>query len=185
MANHVVRTIVTAIHDKILIPWLAIAVKDERSKTTFLNIIRPRAFYYSTRDKNGQEFDLATPEDFRRMQLGFLSIFFFPGFSFFFFPLLEHPYRRGSNRQNYVVAPTKRDISFLAFDGCSSVLCKDRTILFHVLEYTFLSSPSALFFSSLSLFFRDLSFSFGAINFTRVTYLPTPPCVTRPYIPIS
>lgn len=161
MANRVVRTIVTAIHDKILIPRLAaaVAVENERSKTASLNIIRPRAFYYSTRDGSGQEFDLATPEDFRRIQLGSLSVFFRPRFSFLsFFFFSRHPHRCGSNRQNYVVAPTKRDISFLAFDGCSSVLCKDRTILFHVLEYTLLSSPPALFFFSRAPFFRDLSF---------------------------
>lgn len=165
MANRLVRTIVTAIHGKILILRLAaavaVAVENERSKTASLNIIRPRAFYYSTRDGSGQEFDFATPEDFRRIQLGSLSVFFVPDpsfFPFFFFFLFEtFPYRRGSNRQNYVVAPTKRDISFLAFDGCSSVLCKDRTILFHILEYALLPSPPALFFFSRSSF-RDLSF---------------------------
>lgn len=72
-ANRVVRTIVTAIRDKILIPRLtaaaAVTVKErERSETAFLNIIRPGAFYYSTRDRSGrQEFDPATPENFHRI----------------------------------------------------------------------------------------------------------------------
>lgn len=215
-ANRVIRTIVTAIHDKILIPWLAAAAaplcyQGERSKTAFLNIIRPRAFYYSTGDGSSQEFDLARPENFHRIQRGFVSCSFFVLCSFFlsFFLFLPkgriRPYRRGSNRQNYVVAPTERGISFLAFRGRSSVLCKDRTILFHVLECTpslfhllpiFFFPPCVSFCFSrcLSRSSRDLSFrrchkfhpscppSCSALLLAHIFRYPrTQPCSRNPF----
>lgn len=219
-ANRVVRTIVTAIHDKILIPRLtaaaaaAVTVRRERGETAFLNIIRPGAFYYSTRDRSGrQEFDPATPENFHRIHRirGGFAPLFRPPFSLslsllslFFFSRIR-PYRRGSNRQNYVVASAKRGISFLAFDGRPSVLCKDRTILFHVLEYTLLFSPHVFFFLSLpssislhtSLFLSSsgISPTVSAINFIRATpllcfalllahifrYPRTQPCSRNPF----
>lgn len=211
--NRIVRTIVMAIHDKILIPRLttatvaAIKRERERSEIAFLNIIRPETFYYSTRDRSGrQEFRSCQTREFSpntSKPAATSSLYFF--LSLFFLVSLIHllfspgrirPYRRESNRQNYVVASAKRGISFLAFDGRSSVLCKDRTILFHVLEYIHSSFLSTCFLFSLSLslslflfpslFLSPLGISptVGAINFIRAT--PLVLCtVTRPYIPIS
>lgn len=149
-ANRVVRTIVMAIHDKILILRFAANCLRRRRRRNRLHHMQERRNcflkYYSlsgrsvilyARQKRDREFDLVTRGIFTGYNVRFVLSAFASlhlPLSFFFISYEFVPIRRGSNRQNYVVAPTKRGISFLAFDGCSSVLCKDRTILFHVLE---------------------------------------------------
>lgn len=205
-ANRVVRTIVTAIHDKILIPRLTAAAavtvrrerERERSETAFLNIIRPGAFYYSTRDRSGrQEFDPATLENFHRIHRirgGFAPLFRSP-FSLSSSLLFFHEYvpidadRIGRimllRRQNEVSrsSPSTGVLVFYVkteqFYSTSS-----NTLFFSLHMFSFFSSSPSLplYFSShvsLPLFFRDLSYRQCHKFHPRY-----PPCALHCYSPI-
>lgn len=145
--NRVVTTIVTTIHDKILIPRFTVdslppvCWSRERNETVFLNIIRPEAFYYSAQDSSSQEFDFA----YRRIstvnnETGFCSSLALCTFSFplFFSPPPQwlRPYWRGSNRQNYVVALVKRRL----FVPC----LRQSILVFYVKTEQFYSTSSGI-----------------------------------------
>lgn len=199
IANRVIRTIVTAIHDKILIPRLtaAVIVAVKRSETAFLNIIRSGAFYYSTRDRSGrQEFDPTTPENFHRIhRIRRLRAFIPLSFSLPLFSLVSFLFF--SWGYEYVPVDADRIGRIMLLRRQNEVSRSSPStgpLVFYVKTEQFYSTSSSTLFFSLHMFSLSpylcfssrfsssgISPTVGAINFIRATPLVLLHCYSPIY----
>lgn len=141
----------------------------ERSETAFLNIIRPRAFYYSTRDRSGQEFDPAARKIFTGYDLSFFlsfSPFFRPLFLFLFSFFHQDEFVPiDADRIGRIMLLRRRNEVF-RFSPST------RALVFYVKTEQFYSTSSSTLLSSPVLFSHSPSLSF--FLFPSVPLHPSP-----------
>lgn len=182
-ANRIVRTVVMAIHDKILILRLTAAIAFEREKRNrFLKYYSLRSvLLFYTRDRSSrQEFDPSTPENFHRIHrlrafipLSFsltLSLSVFSLVSFLFF-----------SRDEYVPVDADRIGRIMLLRRQNEVSRSSPStgpLVFYVKTEQFYSTSSSILFFSLHMFSIFLSLPISVslhVSLLQGSLLPSVP----------